>query len=275
MLNTLRSLASRPPLGRVLLHPAVRRCAAAAVSLRFLSSAWATDRPLSFLAADLQHKGVCSYRLRGSDLTVVVRHDTGARELLSEIFTSGCYEPDPDLLSSIPDVPKVLDIGANVGAFAAYAAMTWPTAEIACIEPDPENLVALRQFVRLNPRLSVVIHEVCAATRDGELAFAVGGGAGSRVQVGGRPTPAIDVLPMIAEADFVKMDIEGSEWPILADLRLATVGPTTLVMEYHRRFPYDKGAAEEAKRLLIAAEFRVTKIEPNHWGHGLIWGVHD
>ena len=274
-LNKLRSLASRPPLDRLLLRPAVRRSAAAVASLRFVPSAWATDRPLSFVAADLRHKGVGSYRLRGSDLTLVMRHDTGARELLSEIFSSGCYGPDPGLLSSIPDAPKVLDIGANVGAFAAYAAMTWPTAEITCIEPDTDNLSALRLFASLNPRLGIRIHEACAATSDGDVPFAAGGGAGSRVQEGGRPMSAMDVLPMIAASGFVKMDIDGSEWPILANSRLAAVGPTTLVMEYHRRFPGDKGAAGEAKRLLTAAEFRVTKLEPNYWGHGLIWGVHD
>ena len=42
-----------------------------------------------------------------------------------------------------------------------------------------------------------------------------------------------DVLGQIAEADLVKMDIEGGEWGILADPRIAR--QRALVLEYHPR----------------------------------------
>lgn len=78
---------------------------------------------------------------------------------------------------------------------------------------------------------------------------------------------------LLGQIGFSDPDVLLIDQPLMAGILAAA--PTTLAMEYHRRFPYDKGAAEEAKRLLIGAEFRVTKIEPNYWGHGLIWGVHD
>ncbi|WGE30901.1 hypothetical protein PHA77_18075 (plasmid) [Edwardsiella tarda] len=41
----------------------------------------------------------------------------------------------------------ILDIGANIGAFALRAHQEWPDAYIACYEPMPNNVQLLRQHV--------------------------------------------------------------------------------------------------------------------------------
>lgn len=113
----------------------------------------------------------------------------------------------------------------------------------------------------------------CASTTAGTVGFAGGMGAGSRVRDDAPSDAAIDALPLLMEADFAKIDVEGSEWPILRDSRLAGVERLVLVMEYHRRFPFDTGAADEARWLLAEAGFEVVDLRPNYWGHGLLWAV--
>ncbi len=45
-----------------------------------------------------------------------------------------------------PQVRRIVDIGAGIGAFAAYAALRWPYAWIDCYEEDE----ALARILRLN-----------------------------------------------------------------------------------------------------------------------------
>jgi FkbM family methyltransferase len=40
----------------------------------------------------------------------------------------------------------VLDIGGNVGMFAAWAAGRWPAAHITSFEPSPESTVVFREW---------------------------------------------------------------------------------------------------------------------------------
>lgn len=270
-LNGLRSIADAPGINKVTLRPGVRRFTANLVSLRFLPAAWATNDPFRFVFNEARHTAEARYRLRGSAIELVVRHDTGAREVVHEVLGKRIYQPPAMFLQKLPTSPRILDLGANVGAFAAFSATQWPGAAITCVEPDDANLTALRRFVQANPGLNVEIIPACATTGDGEVEFVGGLGSGSRVRRGGIRVQAIDTLPLLQAADFVKCDIEGSEWDLLDDPRLAEIGPTLLVMEYHRRRPGDKGACNAAANLLTRAGFSIGPVVPNYWGHGLIW----
>jgi FkbM family methyltransferase len=272
MLNGLRRWAAESRLRSTVLHPAVRRAGATLLSVRFLPAVWAVRRPGIFLIRTLiTRSGLAAYRLRGSDVWVVARHGTGALELLYEVFRNRCYDL-PAAVVAKPH-PRILDLGANVGAFAAYVLTRAPHAEIVCVEPDRENLAALARFRELNPWASVQVVPACAAVADGTVSFVEGLGSGSHVGEGGSESPAIDVFPLFEWADYVKMDIERSEWPILEDARLAGVGPVALAMEYHRRRWQDRGAEQYARALLEKAGFEVVRCDPNYWGHGLIWAL--
>ena len=241
--------------------------------MRFLPALWVVDHPLDFLAAEARRSGLAVYGLRGQPVELVVRHGAGALELLYEIFHERCYEPPESVVHLIPRAPRILDLGANVGAFAAYALIRWPRASLTCVEPDRDNLVALHEFRSRHPWANVRVVPACAGARAGTVGFAAGLGTGSRVAEGAPQSVAVDALPLLNEADFAKIDIEGSEWPILRDSRLASVERLVLVMEYHRRFPFDSGAGTEARNLLDGAGFEVIAEHPNYWGHGLMWAV--
>ena len=57
---------------------------------------------------------------------------------------------------------------------------------------------------------------------------------------------SLDVFPYLAESDFVKMDIEGSEWQLIADRRFADVPAAVLVVEWHSEgCPYPGGGGRD------------------------------
>jgi len=51
-----------------------------------------------------------------------------------------------EYFTPLPFTPQsILDVGANVGAFARRANAMWPDAKIICCEPMPFNVVHLRR----------------------------------------------------------------------------------------------------------------------------------
>lgn len=274
VMNTLRQVADTPALRGVLLNPSVRATGAKIASARFLVGLTSLEHPVRVAKqAWFPGDAVVRAELKDSDITLVLRAAPSLFELLYEIFTEKCYLPADSVRSQFSKSPRILDIGANSGTFAGFALTQWPEAAITCVEPDPANLAALAGFKLANPSFDLRIVAAAAATHDGHVNFQSGLGAGSRIVDSGTPTEAVDIFPYLEECDFVKMDIEGGEWPILEDERFRELDDVVLVMEYHRRFPDDKGAADAARTLLEAAGFTVSRVQPNYWGHGLLWAV--
>ena len=189
-MNFLRRLAANSPLRRILLHPSVRRVLASILALRFVPAAWQVDRPFSFLAAEARKVGLRTYRLRGTGTPVVVRHDKGGLELIDEIFRARCYEPPAEVAPFIPSAPRILDVGANVGAYSAFAADQWPKASITAIEADQENVDALRDLVGQRTGDHIEVVAAAASTNDEPIRFAAGLGSGSRISPDGGPAAA-------------------------------------------------------------------------------------
>lgn len=270
-MNVLRRWAANSPLRRVLLDRRVRRLVASVLTLRFVPALFAVDRPGAFLSAEIRHSGVREYRLRASGEPLVVRHGHGALELVHEIFRAGCYDPPTALATLIGPDPRILDVGANVGVFTAFARRRWPQATIVMVEADPDNVSALERFVESDASGRIEVIAAAASTTDDPVHFKAGHGTGSRIATTGPMTTAVDVLPLFARVDLVKLDIEGGEWPILRDPRLADLQDTTLVMEYHAYGTDGRPPLDLATELLTQAGFSVGHERPNYWGHGTLW----
>jgi FkbM family methyltransferase len=279
MMNLLRRIASLPGLRAVVLQPRVRKTIAGVLALRFLRAAWLTTTPWRFVANELllARGQTRRYTLDdGSPVLLLHRRDL---EGFHELFRGGEYEPPPALAARLDDVKIVLDVGANVGMFAHWAARRWPAATVVALEPVPENADAFRAWQQQS-RIDARLLEACAMTHEGRLVLTGGTGSGSvfsedPADASGIEVDGVDVFPLMADADLVKIDIEGSEWPILLDPRMATLGRTTLVMEYHRVGAPSLPASDAARRLLEGAGFTVGHDKPNHWGHGVLWAWKD
>ncbi|MBK9475631.1 MAG: FkbM family methyltransferase [Tetrasphaera sp.] len=277
-MNALRRAARHPLLARVVLRPRVRATIARVLALRFLSAAFATTTPLAFVGAELlgQARGPRprTHTLRGSGRPVVVTHGRDL-EAFYELFHRGEYQAPDELapLLSRERVSTVLDVGANVGMFSIWAATQWPQARIVAFEPDPTNVATMRHGLAVSG-VSVDLIDAAAGITHGTVTFVGELGGGSHIAAVGErgiSVPMVDLFDYLAEADFLKLDIEGGEWPILADPRLAESGPLVIAMEYHRVGAPFLPALDAARAALESAGFTTGHARPNEWGHGILW----
>jgi FkbM family methyltransferase len=251
---------------------------------------------LRFAALQLGPPRLSSYRLRDSGLTIFLRHQTRDVNILNEIFggTAGrhSYEP-PAVVGAMLDAnpaPTVLDLGANIGLFGAYVLSRWPGASIRSFEPDPANLRLLTRVIAANElaeRWSVA--DVAVANQAAEMSFAAGLFADSHlmpVEAGASVARAssaarngdhtitvrtVDIFAQDHDVDLMKMDIEGGEWAILTDIRLADLRADVLVLEWHTSGCPEPDARSCAVRLLRAAGYSGLEEVESGQSDGLLW----
>jgi len=218
------------------------------------------------------------YRLRQNGLRVSIRHGTGDIVTLGELFHETFYVPDAEIDRQLGNVSRIVDLGANIGLFGAFAAARWPGARIDAYEPDPGNADVHERTIAANhlgERWRLV--RAAAGNQDGTASFAAGAAALSHLVDEDKKgsdvlTVAVrDVLDDLAEADLVKMDIEGGEWAILGDDRFLERPPRVIVLEYHPRLcpsPDPRRAVEER---LEQAGLTLRSLWHRADGHGMLW----
>jgi FkbM family methyltransferase len=134
---------------------------------------------------------------------------------LADIFERRLYDV------SASGVTRVLDLGANIGAATLFFASQFPEAEFACVEPFPDNLLVLREAIRLN-RIRATVFDGAVGTDAGEADLYVGchpdafsltplEASGQTLRV--RQFAVPDLLAALGwdEIDLLKIDIEGYE----------------------------------------------------------------
>jgi FkbM family methyltransferase len=256
-----------PPLRRLLKLPRVERVVAT------MLRATTVRESVRFVARELRGRRSASrYRLRDSGLFVVIRHGTPDLATLDEVFYQRQYEQPAFVLDRLGPSPRILDLGANIGLFGLLITASHPSAQITAVEPDPENADVLRRVRALN-KLDWKVVEAVAAARSGTVSFASGHFSLSRVE--DRPelpqVEAVDAFAYLADADLAKIDIEGSEWDLLASPRLSKEGPRALVLEYHPYLAPGGDPEHVVVRLLEAAGYQTGEIRPTAAGHGIVW----
>jgi FkbM family methyltransferase len=112
------------------------------------------------------------------------------------------------------------DLGANIGLHALMMArLGW---RVSAYEPDPAHLAQLRANLALNGVSDVEVHPAAVSDRAGAAAFVrvlgnttsshlQGSKSGACGELETLQVPVVDVRPVLAGRDFVKVDVEGHE----------------------------------------------------------------
>jgi FkbM family methyltransferase len=220
-----------------------------------------------------------TYALRSSDVKIVLRHHSPDVMVLDEVFSQNEYRFPDSVADALKEAgsPHVVDLGANIGLFGAFVLSVLPRSRIISVEVDPRNAAVHEATVAANVGSDWTLIRGAAGTKPGHAPFLLGRFAASR---SARPNEAatevevIDVLPLLAEADFAKLDIEGGEWAILDDPRFRETSPRALVLEYHPHLCPDEDPHEAARRRLEAAGYEIEGFRSKAYvGVGLIWGL--
>lgn len=120
-----------------------------------------------------------------------------------------------------PDL--IVDVGANIGAFACVAAHVHPAAQVHAFEPSAPHADLFAENVALNRLGNVTLHRK-AVTKDGrEVVFSQfgAGGASGIVLQGDGPSTRLESVSLgclnfpSARFLFLKLDCEGAEGEII------------------------------------------------------------
>ena len=161
---------------------------------------------------------------------------------------------------------SVLDIGANEGAFTAWASQKWPKAKIIAFEPIPENAALFRKNHSKNKRVNFSELAIANEPRVTMFYGAHNSGECSMFNIGEQTEKSVEVAAMcpsdIPSCEFVKLDCEGAETFIIPNLDLSKT--KAIVFEYHN-------TADSEKLVNYIEKIGFDSVE--HRAHGCNRGV--
>jgi FkbM family methyltransferase len=277
-----RAVRSSPTLRALVGSRATRRALGAQRAARRLRPA------VRFLALEARAGALGRYEVRGTGGAVHLRHGSRDVEIFNEIFVPGreSYAPPPAVAAALGSLGplQVGDLGANIGLFGVFALGRWPVASMRSYEPDPANAALLRATIAANDAAARwELAPVAVSNVDATATFEAGLLSESRLAGAGLAADTIEV-PVVdlftqPPADLLKIDIEGAEWALLGDPRLASYPARAIVLEWHRRMCPALDARRAARDLLEAAGYEAidTDGEQETAGesgvNGVIWGL--
>jgi FkbM family methyltransferase len=196
-------------------------------------------------------------RLHGLNLTV----DPSRAELLPywEIWYECAYDPIPGFCPV--DAECVIDVGANIGAFALHQALKKRAKRVIAFEPSPTVFRRLTANLELNGLQNVHVHNVavgdrCCSLPFLELPMSVNSRIGDNGQRAALRVACVTLdsvlKPLnIRKVNMIKIDTEGYEKQVLEGASETLQRTERLIIELHKES--DKAELEE---LLFDQGFR-------------------
>lgn len=281
--NTLSALVSQPGyrhyLRRKLMTrygyiPKTTRRAARRQTSSHLPDSMAA--PISQLAARLaiMPEGHLSNPVSLLGLTIGYFNEQQFRYLFNEVFVEACY-----WFRTNRAAPVIIDCGSNIGMSVLFFKTLYPHANLIGFEPDPATFGQLTENVRANALNDVALHNIALSDKDGDLDFFISpeeqGSLLMSVHQERLPgekitVPAKRLSTFIPDhVDLLKIDIEGSEANVLAELDSSGVMHRIerIHLEYHHHLKPTKDGLSEILGVLERNDFGY-QIRA-HWGQGL------
>lgn len=161
--------------------------------------------------------------------------------LYKDVFVNRIYH-----FEAVRSDPMILDCGSNIGMTILYFKHVYPQARIVGFEPDPRVFPLLQENMDRNHLKDVKLMPAAVAGKEGSLRFFSDGKYGSCLSehLTGVPpegwsehqVPSIRLRDYLKDpVDFLKMNIEGAEWEVLADSEDRLGQVREMVIEYHHQ----------------------------------------
>jgi FkbM family methyltransferase len=170
-----------------------------------------------------------------------VRINDGANyyTLYKDLFINRIYHFEAQRVD-----PLILDCGSNIGISILYFRHVYPQARIIGLEPDPAIFPYLQENIARNGLKDVRLVHAALAGRKGMFTFYSDGKYGSCLASHAPrnipedwtkyEVPCVRLRDYLTErVDFLKMNIEGAEWEVLADSGDQLRQVREMVIEYH------------------------------------------
>jgi FkbM family methyltransferase len=244
--------------------------------------------PAYFWLKWFNKSGTAHFRLRRSG--AILQVNATMLPVFKEVFMRDGYD-EQFLNAHLPNGAVVLDVGANIGLFAAYVANLQPLVHIHCFEPLPENALVLRQNATACPAFAAAITVVPAALTGGHsasISFYADASKPFSQTASTIPgflnnndcitVPAVQLSNYtsangISCIHLLKLDCEGSEYDILYDANPQVLAMVqALIVETHF-VDTDTRNFEAMQTFLNAAGFRILNTHDVGDGLHLTWAV--
>jgi len=164
-----------------------------------------------------------------------------------------------DVYKIYPFRGRIVDIGANVGFFAAYALND--TATIEAYEPFEPSAICFRAAFKDFP--NVLLHQKAVAGEFGRRSIRSGSNWLTTTTEKGNEVEAV-TLDSILPCDLLKIDCEGDEYEILFSSK---VDCHRIVGEYHDLD--EKRCGRSLCDYLVSRGFRIDLFRPETNGTGM------
>lgn len=158
------------------------------------------------------------YDVRGQKIALDSKHSF--TQVLGEIRLD-VYDFD---LAEIMDGDVIVDIGAHIGIFACYAAAKYPNAKVYAFEPAKETFADLKKNTSAYPNITAFNFGVSDKSEieiqylphmnystSGYYSKDVNGAVKEKVKC----MSLDEIIDMVGNIRFLKMDCEGAEWDII------------------------------------------------------------
>jgi FkbM family methyltransferase len=179
----------------------------------------------------------------------------------------------------------IVDIGANMGSFAVYAALNSPESRIYCYEPEEGNFQVLKQNIQINGlEQRVFLFEYAVGAHEGhrdivlreaaEHSFYAEGTAGRTQTVRCTTLPKIFEFQDLDQIDLLKVNCEGAEYEIFEGCEPDHYGRIlNITMEYHNMSTERNG--RRLTELLRSKGYRIRRFSKYRGVSGFIWATRD
>lgn len=189
------------------------------------------------------------------------------RFLFDEIYMEASY-----FFQASDDHPLIFDCGSNIGMSILFFKKLYPNAHIVAFEPDSTTFEILRRNVDQNRLSNVSLHQIALSNRVADVEFFRDASPTSSSLVMStlqqrHRGPSVIVSArclsefISSEIDLLKIDVEGAELEIMADL--ANTGKLRLASRLHLEYHH------HVDRSVDKLSWMLQLLEENGFGYQL------